>query len=72
MLTAIAAVAANLPALLQLGFNVYDFIAGARQRLSETSGLPAADLVAANMAVDQLEAQVNARVDVIGKLAPNS
>jgi len=70
--SAVAVVTQNLPALVALGLDVWGFLGNAKQKLGEVSGGSVDELAAANQAVADLEAQVDARVEELRRLAPNS
>lgn len=62
-----------LPVLSALGVNIADTVSNARSLISGQAGTATADeLAAATKACDDLEAAFNARVDELGKLAPES
>jgi hypothetical protein len=71
IVSVLGVVASNLPAAVSLGINVWDLISNSRKRIAESGG-EGDELAAANKVVDDLEAAVNARVDELGRLAPNS
>jgi hypothetical protein len=63
---------ANLAPAVSLGIDVFGFVRNARARFADGSGGTQAELDAATAVVDRLAAAVDARVEELGRLAPNS
>lgn len=72
VLAALSFAVTNKDMLEQLGVNVVDMFTKGRNLVSNDTTTTPEERTAAQAQIDALEAQINARVDELGRIAPNS
>jgi hypothetical protein len=72
ILAALSFAVTNKDTLEQLGANVVDMFDKARNLVSNDTTSTAAERVTALTKIDAMEVQVDARVEELGRIAPNS